>query len=76
MLMKNFERVYAGDEDEFGEFRPSNRPPWGLYTHAAWFFGDYSWHFDGYKMFLDVSVHVKDLLNCTVSDNHKLYIIS
>ena len=54
MLMKNFERVYSGEEDDFGDFQPSNRPPWGLYMHAAWFFGDYSWHFEGYKMFLEV----------------------
>ena len=54
MLMKNFERVYSGEEDDFGDFQPSNRPPWGLYMHAAWFFGDYSWHFEGYRMFLEV----------------------
>ena len=54
MLMKNFERVYSGDTDDFGDFQPSNRAPWGLYMHAAWFFGEQGWHFEGYKMFLDV----------------------
>merc|ERR1711964_152316 len=29
-----------------------NRAPWGLYMHAAWFFGDYSWHYTGYKQFI------------------------
>jgi len=40
MLMRNFARVYNG-----------NRAPWGLYMHAAWFFGS-PWHFEGYSMFL------------------------
>jgi len=53
MLMKNFERVYSGDTDDFGDFQPSNRAPWGLYMHAAWFFGEQIWHYEGYKMFLD-----------------------
>ena len=53
MLMKNFMRVYYGEEDEFG-FQEGNRAPWGLYMHAAWFFGEQKFHFDGYKMFLDV----------------------
>ena len=40
MLWKNFERVYIGEEDpETGEFQPGNKAPWGLYMHAAWFFG-------------------------------------
>jgi len=52
MLMKNFMRVYYGEEDEFG-FQEGNRAPWGLYMHAAWFFGEQKFHFDGYKMFLD-----------------------
>merc|ERR1712181_24539 len=51
MLMKNFERVYEGDEDGDGELVPGNRAPWGLYMHAAWFFGQ-PWHFEGYKMFI------------------------
>ena len=59
MLMKNFERVYSGDTDDFGDFQPSNRAPWGLYMHAAWFFGDQEWHYEGYKMFLDVRKCVK-----------------
>ena len=44
MLMRNFERVYNG-----------NRAPWGLYMHAAWFFGS-PWHFEGYSMFLKVGL--------------------
>merc|ERR1712172_320762 len=52
MLMKNFKRVYEGDEDGDGELVPGNRAPWGLYMHAAWFFGDYGWHFTGYKQFI------------------------
>ena len=44
MLMRNFARVYNG-----------NRAPWGLYMHAAWFFGS-PWHFEGYRMFLKVGL--------------------
>ena len=55
MLMKNFQRVYNGEYDEeMGEFVRGNKAPWGLYMHAAWFFGQPE-HFNGYKMFLDVS---------------------
>lgn len=43
MLMKNFQRSYTG----------KTRAPIGIYLHAAWFIGTYSWHFDAYKMFLD-----------------------
>merc|ERR1711892_544768 len=53
MLMKNFQRVYNGSLDDFGTFQPGNKAPWGLYMHAAWFFGDYSWHYEGYKMFIE-----------------------
>lgn len=41
MLMKNFNRVYGG-----------NRAPFGLYMHAAWFFGTNVWHYEGYKKFV------------------------
>ena len=51
MLMRNFNRVYRGEEDELGVFREGTRAPWGLYMHAAWFFGQ-PWHYDGYKMFI------------------------
>ena len=54
MLMKNFKRVYEGDVDSDGEFSPGNRAPWGLYMHAAWFFGDYGWYYTGYKQFIAV----------------------
>ena len=53
MLMKNFLRVYEGDESWDGDFHAGNRAPWGLYMHAAWFFGQ-DWHFQGYKMFVEV----------------------
>ena len=53
MLMKNFNRTYRGDFDDFGGFQKGNRAPWGLYMHAAWFFGQ-PWHFEGYKMFIAV----------------------
>ena len=39
MLKKNFDRVYHGEEDELGFFVEGSRAPWGLYMHAAWFFG-------------------------------------
>ena len=51
MLMRNFNRVYRGEEDELGNFIEGSRAPWGLYMHAAWFFGQ-PWHYDGYKMFI------------------------
>jgi len=53
MLMKNFKRTYEGDYDDFGDFIPGNRAPWGLYMHAAWFFGENLWHYEGYKMFIE-----------------------
>ena len=56
MLMKNFKRIYEGDVDSDGEFSPGNRAPWGLYMHAAWFFGDYGWHYTGYKQFIAVGL--------------------
>jgi len=59
MLMKNFKRVYEGDVNDFDELIPGNRAPWGLYMHAAWFFGQ-DWHFQGYKMFIE-----------EISDNEK-----
>ena len=51
MLMKNFNRTYRGEADELGIFREGTRAPWGLYMHAAWFFGQ-PWHYEGYKMFI------------------------
>ena len=38
MLIKNFDRAYNGN----------TRAPIGLYTHAAWFFGQ-DFHYEGYK---------------------------
>ena len=54
MLMKNFKRIYEGDEDFDGQLVEGNRAPWGLYMHAAWFFGDNGWHYTGYKQFIAV----------------------
>jgi len=53
MLMKNFRRVYVGGKDDFGDDIEGTRAPWGLYMHAAWFFGENVFHYDGYKMFLE-----------------------
>jgi len=53
MLMRNFNRTYRGDTNDFGEFEEGNKAPWGLYMHAAWFFGEPgTWHFEGYARFL------------------------
>ena len=54
MLMKNFKRIYEGDVDFDGQLVPGNRAPWGLYVHTEWFFGDYGWHYTGYKQFIQV----------------------
>ena len=54
MLMKNFNRTYHGEADELGMFVPGSRAPWGAYMHAAWFFGEQLWHYEGYKMFIEV----------------------
>ena len=43
MLIKNFEKSYNG----------RTRAPIGIFIHSAWFIGGYSFHYDGYKMFLD-----------------------
>lgn len=54
MLMKNFNRVYKGDYDDFGGWNEGDKAPWGLYMHAAWFFGaEIKWHYDGYVQFLE-----------------------
>ena len=45
MLKKSFDRVYNG-----------NRAPFGLYMHAAWFFAPNTWHYDGYKDFIEVRI--------------------
>ena len=39
----------------YGFFQAGNRAPWGLYMHAAWFFGQ-PWHFEGYKLFIQVPI--------------------
>merc|ERR1719188_1501937 len=41
-----------GDYNDFDEWEEGNKAPWGLYMHAAWFFGDYYWHYEGYTKFL------------------------
>ena len=60
MILKNFMRVYSGEEDpDTGDFQPGNKAPWGLYVHAAWFFGQ-EYHWEGYKRFLAVSCNKDD----------------
>ena len=50
MLKKNFDRAYGGH----------TRAPFGLYVHAAWFFG-YDWRYEGYKMFIDEITTLDDV---------------
>ena len=50
MLMRNFERSYNG----------KTRAPFGLYVHAAWFFG-YDWRYQGYKMFVEEITKLSDV---------------
>ena len=50
MLKKNFDRAYEGH----------TRAPFGLYVHAAWFFG-YDWRYIGYKMFLEEITQLDDV---------------
>ena len=65
MLMKNFNRIYHGSMSDFGEWQEGNRAPWGLYMHAAWFFGDNYWHFEGYLKFIKVNTdNFQAYLNC------------
>lgn len=50
MLMRNFERSYNG----------KTRAPFGLYVHAAWFFGQ-EFRYQGYKLFLEEILKRKDV---------------
>jgi len=50
MLMKNFMRN-----------RDGTRAPMGLYMHAGWFYGEYSWHFEGYMDFLKEITQMNDV---------------
>jgi len=50
MLKRNFDRGYNG----------FTRAPFGLYVHAAWFFG-YDYRFEGYKTFLDYITTMDDV---------------
>ena len=50
MLKKNFDRGYGG----------YTRAPFGLYVHAAWFFG-HDWRYEGYKMFIDEITKLDDV---------------
>lgn len=61
MLMKNFERVYHGQTDDLGNFIKGNKAPWGLYMHAAWFFGgeETIYKYQGYTDF------IKEITNST-----------
>jgi len=51
MFMRNFNRSYHG----------TTRAPIGLYIHSAWFVRQNSWHYDGYKMFLDKVLSYPDV---------------
>ena len=73
MIMKNFLRVYEGETDtETGDFQRGNKAPWGLYVHAAWFFGQ-PYHWEGYKMFLAVSLPAKDCVVRICQDDIQFY---
>ena len=63
MLMKNFERVYHGQTDDLGNFIKGNKAPWGLYMHAAWFFGgeETIYKYQGYTDFIKVDETCKKL---------------
>jgi len=50
MLRRNFDRSYNG----------ATRAPFGLYVHAAWFFG-YDWRYQGYKNFLNYITQLDDV---------------
>ena len=50
MLKKNFDTAYHG----------LTRAPFGLYVHAAWFFG-YGYRYEGYKKFLDDITQLDDV---------------
>jgi len=58
MLMKNFQKSYTG----------ATRAPIGLYLHTAWFLGGYSFHYDGYKMFLDEIMKLPDVWIVPIRD--------
>ena len=50
MLKRNFERAYNGH----------TRAPFGLYVHAAWFFGG-DYRYEGYKMFIEEITELPDV---------------
>ena len=50
MLKRNFDRSYFG----------KTRAPFGLYLHAAWFFGQQH-HYDAYVEFLDFALSHDDV---------------
>lgn len=63
MLRRNFDRIYNG-----------NRAPFGLYMHAAWFFGDQKWHYEGYKSFLqDITNNFGDVWIVPVGEGIDYY---
>ena len=49
MLIKNFDRAYNGN----------TRAPFGLYMHAAWFFGQ-DYHYQGYKKAIEHMLSFND----------------
>ena len=53
MLKKNFDKSYGG----------KTKAPFGLYAHAAWFFGagDSNYRYLGYRQFLDEITQYPDV---------------
>merc|ERR1719462_1008850 len=58
MLKKNFDRAYNGN----------TRAPIGLYIHSAWFVRTNSWHFEGYKKFLEHITAMDDVWIVPIRD--------
>jgi len=62
-LWRNFRRVYGNGTGE------GNRAPWGLYMHAAWFYGEYeATHYVGYKNFLKELLELPDVWIVPIKD--------
>jgi len=62
MLLRNFNKTYNG-----------NRAPFGLYMHAAWFFGEATWHYEGYKAFLEEITKMDDVWIVPISEGIDYY---
>ena len=58
LFMKNFNRAYNGN----------TRAPIGIYIHSAWFVRTNSWHFEGYKKFLNEILELPDVWIVPIRD--------